>query len=280
MYLNEKICVIAANNSFTKDDQLDYIQLASIAAERVKYFLNIDTYLITSDVAKATEYPIFAGIIHQIPSKISNRAMVAGNNTIAYKWFNDSRVEAFNLTKGLAKKILMIDADYMVASSDLLNWLNCDSPFIIYSNVYDVTGSDVYSERDYKYLPSKDIKMRWATALCWDQSEDAEIIFETAKMVRDNYPFYALLANIQKGIFRNDVAFSIACHLHNVPEVKNKLYNVPPGAIIKFNQEKKSWIIDYNNKLSLWNYDMHVINKQYAIDNNLMNHLRLNNVKA
>ena len=277
MYLDDKICVISANNSVTKTGELiDYIQLASIAAERVKYYLNIPTYLITNDVPTGLDYPTFAGVFHHQPSKISNRAVIAGDGDITYKWFNDARIDAYKLTKGLGRRVLMIDADYMVSSSDLLNWLMCDTPFMMFNKVLDITGTGIYKE---EYLPSRDIPLLWATAMCWEQCEEAEVIFETARMVRDNYEFYALMTGMQKGLYRNDIAFSIACHLHNVAKTPGlKLCNIPPGAHVINNNGK--WIIMFGNKLYSYGSDIHIINKEYAIKQDAMEQLRLKNVQA
>ena len=279
MSLNDKICVIAANNSYTEDNKLiDYLRLASIAAERVKYYLGLPTYLITNDMDAAKEYTIFAGHIENKPVVTNKRNVIAGDSTIQYVWKNDARIEAFNLTKGLANKVLMIDADYMIASDQLAVCLKNDTPFWMFSSVRDMTGSGIYNNN---YFPSNDIPQQWATAMCWDHSVEAEVIFETAKMVRDNYEFYALMLGMPKSPFRNDVAFSIATHLHNIyPSQHQKLWNLPPAGHVSYKEELNSWIVAFGEKVFIWRYDIHILNKMYAIDYNLMSQLRLQNVKA
>lgn len=277
MFLNEKICVIAADNSVTSDNRIiDYIKLASIAAERVRYFLNLPTCLITTDFDEASKYNNFKEILIHPKIESNKRFMIAGKSHIEYNWLNDTRVNVYNFTKGLAKKILMIDADYMMASDQFVSWLNNDYPFLILNNAYDISNSKIYNQT---YLPSNDIIQRWATVMCWEQSEESKVIFDTAKMVRDNYEFYALMFNFPKFPFRNDLAFSVACHLHHVPCTTNKLFNLSPAGNIYQSNDNK-WIIDLNNKVFRWDNDIHVLNKEYAIDNTLMNVLRLQNVKA
>lgn len=279
MSSNDAICVIAANNSKTADDKnIDYIQLASIAADRVKYYLDLPTYIISADLDEASKYSNFAGILTSTPTKITKRNVMAGNDHIQYDWLNDTRISAFELTKGLADRVLMIDADYMVASAQLRIWVNSDNPFSIFTSVKDLSNRGIYSS---KYLPSNDIIQRWATAMCWDHSEEAEAIFETAKMVRDNYDFYAVMFGMPKSLFRNDVAFSVACHLFNVPAYENQqLWNLVPAANIKYSEKMKEWLLLFNDTCVIWNHDVHVLNKQYAIDPALMDQLRLNNVPA
>jgi hypothetical protein len=279
MSLNEKICVIAANNSLTSNgDVIDYIKLASIASDRVKYYLGIPTYLITNNIEEGKKYSNFFDIIENVPVKVTKRYMLAGNDTIQYEWLNDSRINAYYLTKNLAKKILMIDADYMIASDQLEVWLNNDYPFMIFDHATDVMGTNVYATRKF---PNSEILQRWATAICWNNSEEAEIIFKTAKMVRDNYEFYAVMLGFPKSPFRNDLAFSVACHLHNVPCYNyQNLWNLPANSYIHQKENKNYWLISSNEKCLIWNHDIHILNKQYAINEKLMNQLRLVNVET
>jgi hypothetical protein len=278
MSLN-KICVIAANNSTTSEGKLiDYVQLASIAAERVKYYLGLDTYILTDNESQAKKYSNFAGILTHIPTTISNRSMIAGQDIIQYNWINDARIDAYKLTKDIAKKVLMIDADYMVASDQLSLWLKVDSPFLIFNKALDISGAGVY---DSQYFPSNDITQRWATAISWNNCLEAEAIFETAKMVRDNYDFYAVMLGMPKKPFRNDLAFSVACHLHNVSTFEYpQLYNLLPNGVVEYNVKSKEWIVVVNDKCLRWYNDIHILNKNYAIDYSMMNQLRLRNVEA
>jgi hypothetical protein len=279
MYSNDCVCVIAANNTSTTDGTLlDYIQLASIAADRVKYYLGLPTFILTTDASAVKQYLNFAGVLESKPKKITKRTVIAGNEHIHYEWINDVRIDAYKASKGLANRILMIDADYMVASNQLDCWIKADYPFAIFNNAIDISGSQVYNG---KYFPSNDIVQRWATAMCWDYSEEAEVIFKTAEMVRDNYEFYAVMLGMPKSPFRNDVAFSVACHLHNVPVYQYQtLWNLLPAANVKFLKKREQMLVTVGDKSIMWNFDFHVINKQYAIDTSLMNELRLTNVPA
>ena len=279
MSLNKKICVIAANNSLTENNEtLDYIQLASICAERVTYYLGLPTVLLTSDLATGKKYKIFDQVIFQEPKKVTKRHVRSGSNQINYKWFNDSRIDAFELTRELADKILMIDADYIVASDQLLSWVNTDYPFQIFSRAYDLTGKGSF---DNHYIGSNNLIQRWATAICWDQSDEARLVFEIAKMVRDNYDFYAIMLGMPIAPFRNDVAFSVACHLLNIPTNDNqKLYNLLPAHTIQYVNSIKEWLVFFDDKCIRWYHDLHVLNKNYAINPELMNQLRLKNVTA
>jgi hypothetical protein len=278
MYLNDKICVISATNSVTDDNKvIDYIQLASVAADRVRYYLDIPTVLITADSFIEKKNSNFAEVIFAEPKKITKRNVIAGSDTLQYQWLNDFRVDAYELTKGMAKRILMIDADYMIGSDQLLAWVRNDYPFLILDDVYDVTGSSLYRNKN---MPSNDIPQRWATVISWNQSEESKVIFDTARMVRDNYAFYALIFGFPKSPFRNDLAFSVACHLHNVPKTHAKLFNLAPGGYVYQTKDKSGWIVDFNDKLIRWNTDIHVLNKQYAIDPSMLDLLRLKNVKA
>ena len=278
-----KACVIAAINTQTNNGTtLDYIRLAGIAAERARYFLGVPVFLLTDTIYnKSIDLPMFDGVMSYKPGKTSKRAMLAGTDTITYEWHNDVRVNAYELTHGLADKILMIDADYMIGSDTLTPWLNTDIPFQIFNHAVDVLNKGSYPN---KHFPSNDVIQRWATAMCWDSSQEAETIFETAQMVRDNYEFYALMLGMSRAPFRNDVAFSVACHLHSVPYMaKPQLFNLPADSYLFTRNEKESshrWLIQDGHYLNLWDGDLHILNKAYAMDDALMNELRLTNVTA
>jgi hypothetical protein len=278
MYLNDKICIISATNSITDDNKtIDYIQLASVAADRARYYLDVPTVLITSDTTIDKKKTNFAEVIFTEPTKVTKRNVIAGESIIQYQWLNDFRIDAYELTKGMAKRFIMIDADYMIASDQLLSWLRNDYHFLILDDVYDITGSGMYRE---KILPSNDIPQRWATVISWNQSEESKIIFDTSRMVRDNYDFYSLIFGFPKTPFRNDLAFSVACHLHNIPKTQTKLFNLAPSGFLYQTKDKSGWIVDFNDKLIRWNTDVHILNKQYAIDPSMLDLLRLDNVKA
>lgn len=273
----DKACVIAANNSKTADGQtLDYLALASIAAQRVKHYLDIPVYLLSNETIIHNDVmKEFNGVYKLNPGVVSKRTMVTDNDTIQYNWLNDSRIDVFTLTSKLANKILMIDADYLIASDQLKVWLDNDEPFQMFDRVVDLTGRGTY---DRKYFPSNDIVQRWATAMCWDQSKEAKAIFETASMVRDNYEFYALMLGMQPSQFRNDLAFSVACHLHSVPTSSQTLFNLPADSEIVGQTANKFdwWYFKTNESLALWDNDIHILNKKFAIDPEAMKHLKLN----
>lgn len=273
----DKLCVIAATNSKTEDGKtVDYIRMARIAARRVKHYLGIPTFLITNSLMNVPLDDDFLGVLYgYTPTTLSTREVLAGSDIIKYTWINDMRIQAYERTYDLAKKILMIDADYMVSTNLLYHWLEIDSPFQIFDRAYDVSGRGINNEVRF---PSKDIVQRWATAMCWEPGPKAEAIFETAKMVRENYAFYALMLGMPTSPFRNDVAFSVACHLHNVPEsLPIPLYNVPVDTdIIKPRwAPEEEWILGTGTDIFAWKSDMHVMNKNYAINPMLMDRLRL-----
>jgi hypothetical protein len=281
MYWN-KVCVIAASNSVTKDGQaLNYIELANIAAERVKYYLGLPVLLLTNDLTVPHKHMSnFTGLVAADPlMKTSQRKMLAGKETIQYDWKNDLRVDAYDTLKDYADRILMIDADYMIATDQLKSWVYSDQPFHIFNHVVDTSGRDVYER---KHFPSHDIVQRWATAMCWNYSKEAEAVFETAKMVRDNYEFYALMLGMPTAPFRNDLVFSVACHLLNIPESESPaLFNLPADSYLCNRGDNDAWLI-YNQTqyINVWSGDLHVLNKSYAIDPQLMQELTLHNVPA
>lgn len=272
-----KICVIAANNSQTTDGKMiDYIQLANVAASRVKLHLNIPVFLVTSNAGlQASSISNFDSSFTIITSVKSQRRMIAGEESIQYEWYNDMRVDVYDIFRHVAEKILMIDADYMIASDLLKPWLESDAPFQIFDKTVDVTGRDLYNS---VYFPSNDIIQRWATAICWTPCDEAKVIFDTARMVRENYEFYSLMLGMPAIPYRNDVAFSVACHLHNVPLSPQRLFHLPQDSyLFAKSSYPETWMIRNGHLVNLWSGDLHILNKSYAIDPALLEELKIKN---
>lgn len=266
--MSNKGCLIAAINSTTSDGKLlDYCSLAKVSAKFVKKYLNLPTTFITS---QPENFDATDDLIVVKTPDASTRTMIYNDDNISYKWFNDVRISAFTVSP--YDRTLMIDADYIVKTDYLNTWIESDLPFHIFDNAYDITGRGIYNQ---KYLTNKSIKQTWATAIVWDKN--AKHIFEAAKMVRDNYEYYSILTGMPYRPFRNDVAFSIACHLINykINEFECTLNNLPPDSKLLNVSDKSFKVISktISPLVTMWHNDIHVINKDIAIDKEIIDKL-------
>jgi hypothetical protein len=190
--------VIIANNT----DNFDYIKLAEVAATKIKINLGIPVALITgSDI----ESDIFDKIIQLDPKETNKRYIreYAGH----VSWLNMDRTAVYDLTPW--DRTLLIDADFFVHTDALKNHLLSTADFAIARKLYDPTTGNDYVLK----LGKSQIDQRWATVMIFNKSTVAKSIFEMAKHVFDHWYYYHKLYNFNFAPYRNDYAFTIACHL-------------------------------------------------------------------
>ena len=105
--------------------------------------------------------------------------------------------------------------------------------------------------------------------MIFSKSFEAAAIFDAAKMVENNYKFYANLYGFIATPIRNDFIFSIACHLIGGYGIKN--YGLVNYSLINCDSKIKyiSWkneklIYKYNGDACvnrIKNADLHLMNK-------------------
>jgi hypothetical protein len=121
-------------------------------------------------------------------------------------WHNAGRVDAYTLTPW--EQTLVLDADYVVASTQLKFVLDSNRDFLCHDRAYDIAKSRYLDELNT--FGEHRLPMSWATVMMFRKSNTAAYIFDCMQMVRDNWDHYRALYNIQKSTYRNDFALSIA----------------------------------------------------------------------
>jgi len=187
--------VIIANNT----DKFDYIKLAIIAANKVKKHLKIPVALITSDeITTGFDYII------KTDNPRDNKRLMGQN---AVEWRNLNRTKAYDLTP--FNRTLLIDADYLINNDALLPHCYSNFDFAIAKNLYDPVTGNGYTLQ----LGKSKIEQLWATIMIFNKCDIAANIFVMAEHVLEHYLYYAKLYQFNSFPFRNDYAFTIACHL-------------------------------------------------------------------
>ena len=255
--MSDGACIIACNSG-----DLDYVGLAAINARLVRQHLRLPVCLLTTDM---DDHPGF-DVTVRIPQKPSHtRSVLKGSEIFSYSWKNDHRIEAFEHTPW--SRTLLIDADYLVMSDLLAPLIGSDSDFMIMDHVYDVTGRNSFKHMDL--LPNKSLRQAWATVMVFDSR--AADVFHAANMVRQNYGYYAAMFDWPVRPFRNDFAFTVAAHLLNKERVPFSMAQLPADAAVE--ADSKGLLITYANHVMRWNADLHVLNKQLAIDPSVLDSL-------
>lgn len=178
--------IFARNN-----EQIDYVAMARWSAHNIERHLGIPTHIVTDDA----------------PNDNTRHFTDVGNVT----WYNHNRMDAYQLTPW--DRTLVLDADYVVASNQLQSVLEVDQDFLAHRWAYDVTGCNNFE--GLNYFGNNRMPMWWATVMMFRRSKQAELIFDSMQMIRDNWTHYRNLYKNTNATYRNDHALSIALGIVN-----------------------------------------------------------------
>ena len=196
--------IFAFNNEST-----DYVAMASWSARNIRRWLNIPTAVVTDVNPRDQRLRGFDKVISATASAGGTRWFEDYQATVT--WHNAGRTDAYTLSPW--DQTLVLDADYVVASSQLKILLDSNQEFLAHANAYDITGVDNFvglNEYGEYHMP-----MTWATVMMFRRSEHAQLIFETMIMIRDNWTHYRNIYKNSNGTYRNDHALSIALEVVN-----------------------------------------------------------------
>lgn len=193
--------IFAYNN-----EAFDYVQMAAWTAEHVRRHLGIP-------VAVVTDQPTdlhFDRVILQGSTAQANRWFSDAGQRVA--WNNHGRVDAFDLSPW--DRTLLIDADYVVASDRLRMILDCSYLTVAcHDRAYDVTGINDF--RVLNRLGAYDWPLSWATVVVFGRSRHAQLMFQSMKMIRDNWQHYREVYHDRNRTYRNDHSLTIALNIIN-----------------------------------------------------------------
>jgi hypothetical protein len=196
--------IFARNN-----EQIDYEAMARWSAKNIERHLGIPTHIVTDDA----------------PNDNTRHFTDVGNVT----WHNHNRMDAYRLSPW--DRTLVLDADYVVASNQLQSVLEVGQDFLAHRWAYDVTGCNTFE--GLNYFGANRMPMWWATVMMFRRSKQAELIFDSMQMIRDNWTHYRNLYKNSTPTYRNDHALSIALgtvngHTLNHPDIPWALASLTP----------------------------------------------------
>ena len=178
--------IFARNN-----EQIDYVAMAQWSAKNIERHLGIPTHIVT-DTAPNNNSRYFSDV-----------------GTVT--WHNHNRMDAYRLSPW--DRTLVLDADYVVASNQLKSVLEADQDFLAHRWAYDVTGCNNFE--GLNYFGNNCMPMWWATVMMFRRGRQAELIFDSMQMIRDNWTHYRALYKNSNATYRNDHALSIALGIVN-----------------------------------------------------------------
>lgn len=235
--------IFARNN-----EQIDYVAMAHWSSKNIKRHLGIPTHIVTLDDTPGT-----------------NRRNFSDVGTVT--WHNLNRMDAYRLSPW--DRTLVLDADYVVASDQLKSLLDVDQDFLAHRRAYDVTRCNNFE--DLNSFGNNCMPMWWATVMMFRRSKQAELIFESMQMIRDNWTHYRNLYKNTTPTYRNDHALSIALgivngHTLDYAGIPWALASLTPGHKLK-QLDKDCYRVDFvdSKNHARWitlTQDFHAMGKQ------------------
>ena len=241
------VLIYAFNNG-----DIDYYAMAKWSQKRIKRLLGLDTTIISN----------------------SEQASSGGTRTFNDKrsqWLNASRCNAWEDSP--YDETIVLDADYIVNSDTLLKLFDTKQDFLIHQTVSDVTAQNHFAGQES--FGELHFPQSWATVFYFNRAEDNQLIFDTVRMIKENYQHYANLYKFPRMPFRNDFAFSIALGMLNGHTITdNNLIKWPlttASTDVAVSVEDDTIRLEYekNNKhmrLEIRDLDLHVMNKKAMED--------------
>lgn len=182
------------------NDTVNYYAMAVKTAKRINYFLDLPVTLVSdSNSINKNDYT-FDKVFLVDPDKSNTKSKSI--------WINKGRYQAFELSP--YDETLLLDTDYLI-NSNLLN-LNYDYTDFLCPNK---TNFIFYNNIDFEYVSPTSFPTLWATVIMFKKTKTSKHLFESMKMIQDNYSHYVDLYNIMTSMYRNDYALTIAHRIIN-----------------------------------------------------------------
>lgn len=184
-------------------EKWDYVAMAAYTANRAKQFLNLPTTLITNEESKPDGG--LANVFDQIVVVKADKNNIRDHMI----WINKGRYQAYELSP--YDETILLDADYVINSDKLLKTFDLSDTFCCHNR----TEFLMYPNAPQETLSSYSYDTLWATVVMFKKSERARQIFDTLRMVQENYSHYANIHSFIAGVYRNDYALTIALRIVN-----------------------------------------------------------------
>lgn len=256
--------IFAYNN-----EAVDYLSLAQWSARNIRRHLNIPTAVVT-DRPEAAGMSEFDCVINETTVDDNCRYFHEYRNTLT--WYNGNRLDAYRLSPW--DQTLVLDADYIVAGNRLATVLESNRDFLAHRWACDVTGVNDFS--GHNFFGNYQMPMWWATVMMFRRGPEAERIFSTMSMIKQNWTHYRRLYCNNRANYRNDHALSIALNLINgnspdYPGIPWKLVSLLPGTRLS-QMDIDCYRIEYTlpdgryKYILIQNQDLHAMEKRQLGD--------------
>ena len=211
--MSRGILIFAHNN-----EGIDYVKIACANALMIRKNMDVDGItLVTDDTSlnySLTDHENIAKYFFDEIVVYENKKFTKRNyrdHTRSDKvltFYNGDRSEAWDITK--YDETIIIDADYLIQDSILNDCWSSEHSFMANKNITTINTLFPMQQPRINY---QGIEQYWATVVYFKKDDEAKMIFEAWKNVKNNHPYYKALYDIPGKIFRNDFALSVALHI-------------------------------------------------------------------
>jgi hypothetical protein len=269
---------------FAYDGTLDYGSQAVLAATLASKHLQVPVSVVTDQATEDSMRSKFNQLPFDKIIKIdnnSNNYRALGNGVdserIPTQFKNNNRSSAYDLTP--YDRTLVIDSDFLIFSNELDKYWDSRHDFLITPGMLDLQETSV-SSKGYKLSPYT-IDMLWATNLMFSKTDETKLLFDLVEYIKENYQYYAGLYEFSSGSYRNDFAFSVACHIMSghgadkwhgelpVPLLHtdlSELVNIKDNGQLTFLLKDRTKLDNFVLSNS-YQQDIHMMNKQDILSN-------------
>jgi hypothetical protein len=274
-----KGCLIFAHNG-----TIDYGSQAVLAAKLANKHLGVPVSIVTdaetvADLhSKFETLPFDQIIIIDKPTVTNYRYLTNGitDQRHLLEFNNGNRNSAYELTP--YDRTLLIDSDFLIFSDTLNQYWDDPKDFLITPGMFN-PHEGKFGPKDY-FLNPVTINMLWATNIMFSKTPEVKILFELIDHIREEYVYYSNLYEFSSDKFRNDFAFSVACHImgaHGLDPWHGEL-PVPIlyddcSEFLTINQDQLTFISKDQTRLDTYlltlckGRDVHVLNKFSILEN-------------
>lgn len=179
----------------------NYYKMAVHTAKRVNYFLNLPVTIVTNTESISDDNYKFDKVILATANTNNKRDWGI--------WINKGRYQAYELSP--YDNTILLDTDYMVNSDTLLKTFELPTDFCCHNK----TSFLFYPNVEQEKLSPHSFETLWATVIRFDKSQRNKQIFDSIKMIENNFQHYSLIHGFISSTFRNDYALTLAVRLVN-----------------------------------------------------------------
>lgn len=237
--------------------EINYHKLAERSIHQIRKYLNLEITIVTNFETFKKFKPM--GMINYklVENKTTNTRSYRGKSVA---WYNKERSLAYEHSP--YDTTILMDCDYFVFSSTLLELSKTQFDVMLHNKVHDVTGEDMISGTDESTLP-----LVWATVTLFRKTENARIVFEMIKHIQKYYLHYRNLYRIKYFNYRNDFAFAVALHQLKLGNFIPTPMSMLADTVDVIDSDDDGIVFKHNDSVNFTSgQDIHVMEKEWCND--------------